>query len=345
MSKKIKEHRNVCRLVVVVSFELIHFFTYIFFFDIQKIVDSGPIASNNTDLDESDRDNETFIRHSPQQKRPASPVSLASEILHKKIKLEQPTNNIKKKQVQSVIKNEITNKTIVKNKKPKLVPHKSSSVLEEKGSKNLPIKESNQTINITQSKIHRQTGDILFNYYNSLDSSSLKPRPSTKLTKSQSTNDVKSSIPSTITNTKKKETVSSPSKVKLTTNSQNVLKKPVNKVSLKTSIKSESTLNLAIKSPLNVTIKQEPSSQPTSTNNTTSSVSINNLKKIPKKLAPAKVEEKRSHSVIPSSSSNRKSNISKDSQKQKKQDHSSSSVNNSSQNNKGSKKTKIVKGN
>lgn len=151
MSKKIKEHRNICRLVVVVSLELIHCFSLIFSsFDIQKIVDSGPIGSNHTDLDESDKGEEIVIRHSPQQKRPASPVSLANEILYKKVKLEQSTNNIKKKQVQSVVKNENTNKTIVKNKKTKLVPHKSSSVLEEKGPKNLPIKESNQTININQ---------------------------------------------------------------------------------------------------------------------------------------------------------------------------------------------------
>jgi hypothetical protein len=52
--------------------------------------------------------------------------------------------------VQSVVKNESANKTIVKHKKSKLVPHKSSPVLDEKGTKNLPIKESNQTTNISQ---------------------------------------------------------------------------------------------------------------------------------------------------------------------------------------------------
>ena len=80
------------------------------------------------------------------------------------MKLEPPTNHLKKKPVQSVVKNESANKTIVKNKKPKLVPHKSSSALDEKTSKNLlSIKELNPTINMTQtieSKTKRQSGDI-----------------------------------------------------------------------------------------------------------------------------------------------------------------------------------------
>jgi hypothetical protein len=93
-------------------------------------------------IDEINRDEEPVIRHSPQQKRPVSPVSIANGIYNKKVKLEQPVNNIKKKQVQSMI-----HKTTVNTKKTKLVPHKSSSVLEGKISKTLPIKESNQTIN------------------------------------------------------------------------------------------------------------------------------------------------------------------------------------------------------
>ncbi|CAF4752013.1 unnamed protein product, partial [Rotaria magnacalcarata] len=55
-------HDRVCRLTVV------------------KIVDSGPIASNNTDTNASDTDEgqvltrEAVIRRSPQQKRPISPA-------------------------------------------------------------------------------------------------------------------------------------------------------------------------------------------------------------------------------------------------------------------------------
>ncbi len=49
----------------------------------------------------------------------------------------------------------VNNKTIMNNKKTKLVSYKSSSILEEKVSKNLPIKELNQTITVngnTESK-------------------------------------------------------------------------------------------------------------------------------------------------------------------------------------------------
>jgi len=42
------------------------------------------------------------------------------------------------------------NKTTVNNKKTKLISYKSSSVLEEKISKNLPIKELNQTVTINE---------------------------------------------------------------------------------------------------------------------------------------------------------------------------------------------------
>jgi hypothetical protein len=132
----------------------------------------------------------------------------------------------------------------------------------------------------------------------------------TKLIKSQSTNDIKSSITSTIANIKKKESNPSPSKPKsVTNNSQTILKKPINKNPQKISIKTEPSTN----SPLNVSIKQEASPQSSSSstiissNNTTTSVSINNLKKIPKKPLPPKVEEKRSRSLMPASSLNRNS--------------------------------------
>ncbi len=161
------------------------------------------------------------------------------------------------------------------NKKTKLVSCKSSSVLEEKKSKILPNKELNQTININEK--------------------------STKLIKSQSTNDIKLSIQSIITNTKKKESIPSPSKPKSVTISQTILKKPINKNLQKPSIKTEPTTN----SSLNVVIKQEPSPQPS--NNTTTSVSISNLKKIPKKSIPPKIEEKYSRLSISSSSLNRNS--------------------------------------
>lgn len=95
-------------------------------------------------MHESDRNEEQVsfqepvTRQSPQQKRPMSPVSTAN-VVNKKAKLEQTTNNIKKKQV---VKNETANKATVIIKKPKLVSHKSSSVVEDKASKTLVIKES-----------------------------------------------------------------------------------------------------------------------------------------------------------------------------------------------------------
>jgi hypothetical protein len=69
-------------------------------------------------------------------------------------------------------------------------------------------------------------------------------------------------------------------------------------------IKTESTTTVPIvKSPLNIISKQKSSSQPSST--ITPSVSINDLKKIPKKPLPPKIEEKRSRSSMSSSSLDR----------------------------------------
>lgn len=67
---------------------------------------------------------------------------------NKKVKLEKPPNDNKKKQVQTVIKNENVSKTIVNSKKPKLVSYKSSSVIESKIFKSVPTKELNQSINV-----------------------------------------------------------------------------------------------------------------------------------------------------------------------------------------------------
>jgi hypothetical protein len=142
-----------------------------------------------------------------------------------------------------------------------------------------------------------------------LDLPSSKPRTATKLIKSQSTNDIKPSVQSLINHTKKKESVPSPSKTKSVVNSQNILKKSINKNPSKILIKTESTTTPTVKSPITVIVKQESSPQSSTTiipsNSTTPSVSISNLKKIPKKPAPPKVEEKRSHSLMPSSSSTR----------------------------------------
>ncbi|CAF4923494.1 unnamed protein product [Rotaria sp. Silwood1] len=310
-----------------------------------KLVDSGPITSNNTDTDECDIDlgkvsvRQPVIRHSPQQKRHISPVPTVNVVNHKKVKLEQSTNDIKKKPVQSVIKNENISKTTVNSKPTKSVLCKSSLVIESKITKTLPIKESNQTTTIND---------------NTDNLSSLKPRASRKIIKSQSTNDIKPSIQTTINNTKKKESAPSPSKPKLVTNIQNGLKKPINKNSQKSSIKTEQTSTSTNKSPSNIIIKQESLLQPSSTNtastDTNTSVLINNLKKIPKKPQPPPVVEKYSRSSISSSSLNR--NSIRDSQGQNsvlsktqsnlKRDRSLSSVNNSNSNNR-SGETNITK--
>ncbi|CAF5161206.1 unnamed protein product, partial [Rotaria sp. Silwood1] len=203
-------------------------------------------------------------------------------------------------------------------------------VIESKITKTLPIKESNQTTTIND---------------NTDNLSSLKPRASRKIIKSQSTNDIKPSIQTTINNTKKKEPAPSPSKPKPVANIQNGLKKPINKNSQKPSIKTEQTSTSTNKSPSNIIIKQESLLQPSSTNtastDTNSSVPINNLKKIPKKPQPPPVVEKYSRSSISSSSLNR--NSIRDSQGQNsvlsktqsnlKRDRSLSSVNNSNSNN------------
>ncbi|CAF4014777.1 unnamed protein product [Rotaria sp. Silwood2] len=309
-----------------------------------KIVDTGPITSNNTDTDRSGIDEgqvsvrEPVIRHSPQQKRPISPVPTVNVVNNKKVKLEQSTNDIKKKPVQSVIKNENISKTIVNPKPTKLVSYKSSSVIEAKITKALPIKESNQTTT---------------NNDNAENLSLSKPHTSTKLIKSQSTNDIKPSIQCTINNTKKKEPALSPSTPKPVTNIQNGLKKSINKNPQKPSIKTEQASISTSKSPSNIIIKQESLSQPSSTNisnNTNTSVPINNLKKIPKKPQPPPIIEKHSRSSISSSSLNR--NSIRDSQGQKsslsktqsnlKRNRSSLSVNNSNSNNR-SEKANITK--
>ncbi|CAF0828106.1 unnamed protein product [Rotaria sordida] len=342
MNNKSKEHRSVCRLTVV------------------KIVDSGPIASNNnTDTDESDIDekqvsiHEPVIRQSPQQKRPGSPVATVNVINNKKIKLEQSTNDIKKKPVQSIIKNENISKTTVNSKSSKLVSHKSSSILETKTTKNLSTKESNQPTTTTTTTNNDKTENLSLS----------KTRPSTKLIKSQSTNDIKSSIQSILNNTKKKEQILSPSKPKPVTNTQNGLKKSINKNSQKSSIKTEQTLTSTTKSSSNIIIKQESSSQSSSStnissNNTNTSIPKNNFKKIPKKPLPPPpppIVEKHSRSSISSStSSSLNRNSIRDSKGQQlsvsktqsnlKRDRSLSSINISNNNNNNqSRKTNITK--
>lgn len=153
---------------------------------------------------------------------------------------------------------------------------------------------------------------IFINY--SLDLSSSKPHTSTKLVKSQSTNDIRASIQPKICNTKRKESVPSPTKPKLTATQQNATKKTLNKSVPNPSIKTEKKLTSIAKSPSSTTIKQEPLSQPTlantSSNNASASTTINNLKKIPKKPLPtpsSTAVEKRSRTSTSSSSSNRNS--------------------------------------
>ncbi|CAF0871557.1 unnamed protein product [Rotaria sordida] len=326
-----------------------------------KIVDSGPIASNNTDTDESDINekqvsiHEPVIRQSPQQKRPSSPVATVNVINNKKIKLEQSTNDIKKKPVQSIIKNENISKTTVNSKSSKLVSHKSSSILETKTTKNLSTKESNQPTTTTTTTNNDKTENLSLS----------KTRPSTKLIKSQSTNDIKSSIQSILNNTKKKEQILSPSKPKPVTNTQNGLKKSINKNSQKSSIKTEQTLTSTTKSSSNIIIKQESLSQSSSStnissNNTNTSIPKNNFKKIPKKPLPPPpppppIVEKHSRSSISSStSSSLNRNSIRDSKGQQlsvsktqsnlKRDRSLSSINISNNNNNNqSRKTNITK--
>jgi hypothetical protein len=68
----------------------------------------------------------------------------------KKIKVEPSIINPKKKQQQqqqSIVKNENSNKTTVNNKKSQLTTsNKPTPITEEKPTKNLPIKDSNQTL-------------------------------------------------------------------------------------------------------------------------------------------------------------------------------------------------------
>ena len=162
-----------------------------------------------------------------------------------------------------------------------------------------------------------------FGISNDLDSSISKPRPTVKLVKSQSTNDIKSAA-AAVAATKKKEVTPLPLKTKINLNPQVVIKKTITKIPGKPSIKPEPTSTSTVKSPPNTSIKQEPSPPPpppstatnTTSNNISSSASINSLKKIPKKPIPAKGEEKRSQSLKPPSTADRKSTISKDSHKQ-----------------------------
>ncbi|CAF1403677.1 unnamed protein product, partial [Adineta ricciae] len=115
-----------------------------------KIVDSGPILSNHADSDDGNRADEQIssrdhiTRQSPQQKRPISPTP-TSNIAHKKLRLEQTTNSVQKKTVQSLTKPENSSKATVNTKKPKLALCKASSITEEKVSKSSSVKESNQS--------------------------------------------------------------------------------------------------------------------------------------------------------------------------------------------------------
>ncbi|CAF0892430.1 unnamed protein product [Adineta ricciae] len=276
MSEKIKKRRNVCRLTVV------------------KIVDSGPIPSNHADSDDeqiSSRDHIT--RQSPQQKRPISPTPTLN-IAHKKLRLEQTTNSVQKKPVQSLTKSENSSKTTANTKKPKLALCKASSITEEKVSKSSSVKESNQS-SIVNDK--------------SKNSSLSKPPSSMKLVKSHSMNDVKSSSQSIPNSTKKKElVVFSPPKSKPISNSQPAVKKSITKNPPKTSIKTEQLSTSIVKSPSTIVLKQETASQ-SSTNNIPSSnakpsTSLNTLKKIPKKPVSSSTPsaEKQSRLSMPTSS-------------------------------------------
>ncbi|CAF4911970.1 unnamed protein product, partial [Rotaria sp. Silwood1] len=247
-----------------------------------KIRDTSSISTNNNDNGASDAEeeqssppSEPIIRHSPPQKRPHSPAPTINPTANKKIKVEQSLNQPKKKPQQSVIKNENPSKTTVNTTTNKKIPltssTKQSSITEEKPTKHLPIKDANSTVSST-SNINGSTDD----------SSISKARPSSKL---KPDHDSKPSTQSSTTShIKKKEPIPSPSK----NNTQIPIKKPIqiptNKTSQKPSIKIEQTSTN--KSPSNINIKRESSPNVTSSNSTTSTVSISSLKKIPKKVAP-----------------------------------------------------------
>lgn len=133
-------------------------------------------------------------------------------------------------------------------------------------------------------------------------------RVSTKLIKSRSTNDIKSVAQIAVINNKKKEFIVSPTKTKPTSNVQNGLKKTINKNLSKVSLKAEQPSTLMTKSPSKISMKQEPFSQVSLANvssTNTKPPTINNLKKIPKKPIPPLAVEKRSRSSMPSVVSNR----------------------------------------
>lgn len=149
---------------------------------------------------------------------------------------------------------------------------------------------------------------------------------------------------------KKESNFSSPLKTKINLNPQVVLKRAINKIPSKTSIKPESTSTSTVKSPLNTTIKQElPAPSTTiSTSSSTAAGSINTLKKIPKKPVATKVEGKRSQSLMPperkSTKDNQKaqqSNTMKSKVKQRDSSISSAKVTASNNNNNNERLTKI----
>ncbi|CAF5098936.1 unnamed protein product, partial [Rotaria magnacalcarata] len=124
-----------------------------------KISDTGPISNNDNGESDAEEEQtstpppEPVSRPSPPQKRPFSPAPTVNSINNKKIKIEQSSvTNSKKKPQQSVIKNENLSKTTVNNinnKKAQLSSIKQSSAVEEKPTKTLPIKDSNQTVSST----------------------------------------------------------------------------------------------------------------------------------------------------------------------------------------------------
>jgi len=191
---------------------------------------------------------------------------------------------------------------------------KPSPIVDEKLTKTLPIKDSNQTTSTTNISTEGKKIFIFFFLINIfyIDSSLSKSRPSSKL---KSDHDIKPSIQSINQIPKKKEPIQSLSKP----NTQIPLKKPIqippptiNKPSQKISIKIEPT-STTIKSPSNVNIKRESSPNIPSSNSTNSTVLISSLKKIPKKVAPAPppppppMIEKRARSPMTPPPSNRNS--------------------------------------
>lgn len=125
------------------------------------MIDASSARSNHHDASERNQNEEKIPRQSPQQKRAASPVALADEIVHKKVKLD-PT--IKKKQAPPVaVKTDNTTKTIVNKKKPKLVPCKSSSVLDEKIVK--PSSTNNNNNSTIESKFILENIRIVFRIF------------------------------------------------------------------------------------------------------------------------------------------------------------------------------------